>query len=185
MRDLTAGMAAAVTAPVIAPIMLAEALFDSGPVRLWSGYGELSWAGLTWYGTGHLLSVSTIAETQELRATGATFALSGIPSDMVGLALREPYQGRPVRLLFGALDVDTGVIIGDPYEVFGGRCDVMEITEGGDTATIEVAVESRLIDLERARERRYEHEDQQTEFPGDRGLEYVPAIQNQNIKWGR
>ena len=185
MRDLTAGMADAVTAPVIAPVMLAEALFDSGAVRVWSGYGELSWAGLTWYGAGHLLSVSAVTETQELRATGATFALSGIPSDLLGLALTEPYQGRPVRLLFGAMDTAAGAIIGDPYQMFAGRCDVMEITEGGDSATIEIAVESRLIDLERPRERRYEHEDQQTDFPGDRGLEYVPSLQNQEIKWGR
>lgn len=183
-RDLTSGMATAVAADVTSPILLVEALFDSGPVRVWSGVGTLTWAGLSWIGTGSLLSISPVEETQELRATGATFTLSGIPSDMLSLALAEPYQGRPVRMLFGLLD-QTGVVIGDPVQIFGGRCDVMTIDEGAETASIEVTAESRLLDLERPRERRYTPEDQALTYPGDKGLDYVASIQEADITWGR
>ena len=45
--------------------------------------------------------------------------------------------------------------------------------------------ESRLIDLNRARNFRSTHEDQQQIFHGDLGFEYVAAIQDKEVSWGR
>ncbi len=42
--------------------------------------------------------------------------------------------------------------------------------------------ESRLVDLERAEVRRYTDADQQAEYPGDRFFEFVPALQEAEIK---
>ena len=183
-RAMTSGMTNAVVSAAVMPILLVEALFDSGATRMWSGYGTLTWGGYEWLGAGHLLSISEMTETQELRATGATIGLSGIPSDLLALALAEPYQGRLVKIYIGAMD-SAGAVIADPYQIFAGRCDTVEISEGSDTSTITVSVESRLIDLERARARRYEHIDQQIDYPDDKGLEYVSSIQDMEITWGR
>jgi hypothetical protein len=70
-------------------------------------------------------------------------------------------------------------------EVFSGYMDTMDIQESGDTCTIQLAVENRLIELERPRIRRLTNEDQQSRFPGDLGLEFVEAIQEREIYWGR
>ena len=69
--------------------------------------------------------------------------------------------------------------------IFDGRMDTIEIVDGGPTATITMKVENRLRDLERARVRRYTDADQQARFPGDSGLEYVLALQEIDIPWGR
>ena len=63
--------------------------------------------------------------------------------------------------------------------------DTVEIVDGGSTATITMMVENRLRDLDRARTRRYTDADQQSRYPNDRGLEYVPALQEIDIPWGR
>jgi hypothetical protein len=57
--------------------------------------------------------------------------------------------------------------------------------EQAETATVSISYEGRLIDLERPRARRYTHDDQQIDFPGDRGFEYVPTLQEWNGVWGR
>ena len=83
----------------------------------------------------------------------------------------------------GAID-SSGALVVDPYTTFQGRLDVPEIVDGGDDCTIQISYESRLIDLERARERRYTHEDQQIDSPGDKGFEFVTLIQDQTVVWG-
>jgi hypothetical protein len=96
----------------------------------------------------------------------------------------EPIQGQRAQLWLGFLD-ENFALITDPVLIFDGRMDTLEITDGGPTAVISLAVENRLRDLERPRLRRYTDADQQSRYPGDRGLEYVPSVQNLDIPWGR
>ena len=63
--------------------------------------------------------------------------------------------------------------------------DLMSIDDSGDTANINVTAESRLIDLDRTRERRYTSEDQKIDFPNDKGLEFIADLQDKEIVWGR
>jgi hypothetical protein len=182
-RDITAALRDQVTAPALLPILLVEALFDSGALRLWNGRDPITWNGEEWIGAGNLLSVGEMTETQELRAVGSSVTLSGLSTEILSIALQEPYQGRRANLYLGAMS--DGQLVADPYLLFGGVMDVMEISETGETAAITVTAESRLIDLERPREFRYEHEDQVSHFPGDLGLEYVSSIQDAPIIWGR
>ena len=60
----------------------------------------------------------------------------------------------------------------------------MTIKDSGETSTIELTVESRLIDLQRQRERRFTDADQKYFYPGDTGLQYVAGLQDQVIYWG-
>jgi hypothetical protein len=182
-RDISTSLRDQMAARVNLPIGFFEGLFDSGALRLWTGYDTISWNGVEWTGAGHLIGLSEIAESQELRAIGASATLSGIPSDFISLALSEDYQGRRCNFYIGAMSI--GQIVADPILLFGGTADVMEIDDSGEYGSITITIESRLIDLERPREHRYEHEDQQAIYPGDLGLEYVPTIQDQPIIWGR
>ena len=62
--------------------------------------------------------------------------------------------------------------------------DAIEIDEGPETSTLRVSAESRLVDLQRSRERRFTHEDQQIDFSGDLGLEYMARAQSTPYQWG-
>ena len=184
-RTLAAGTETGTQADWVRPLILVEMLFGSGPVRMWTGYGDFQWSNRTWTGTGTLLGISPVEETTEVRAAGVRLTLSGVPSDVLALALAEPYQNRPCSIFVGVLNVNTGALLADPYEVFRGRMDTMQIEENGEDATVTVAAESRLLDLERPRERRYQHEDQRIIDNNDKFFEFVPTIQDIEIKWGR
>jgi hypothetical protein len=183
-RDLTAGMQAEVVKTVLQPRFFFEAQFDSGTLRLWTGIGPITWNGEEWTGAGGLVGISELTESQDLKAVGFTVTLSGISSSIISIALAEDYQGRACNVWVGAMN-DAGQIIADPHKINGGRMDVMEIDEAGETCAVAVHVEGRLIDLERPREHRYEHEDQLALYPGDLFFQYGPSIQEKPIIWGR
>lgn len=183
-RGLTNDMVTEVTSLQLQPILLLKAEFDGGDLLLWSGVGPVTYDGDVYTGAGNLLGISELEETKSIEAKGATFQLSGIPSSLISLALTDNYQGRPITCYFGCLD-GSGVLVTDPVILFQGIMDVLQIDEGGDTATIGVAAENRLIDLRRSKVRRYTPEDQKQEFAGDLGLDFVAALQEKEIIWGR
>lgn len=183
-RDLTSGMQTAVTADLVRPITLVQCAFDSGNLNLWSGIGDLTVDSVDYVGAGSLLGIGEITETSELSANGVTVTLSGVTSPLIEKARDEDYQGRELKVLLGAMDASNGVI-SDPIVVFSGFMDTMTINEGGETATIQVTVENRLIEFEKTRVRRYTAEDQKIDYPNDKGLEFVAEMAEKEIIWGR
>jgi hypothetical protein len=183
-RDVTPAFAAALAAQNLRPAIFFEGEFASGFLRLWSGLGDIQWNGETWTGAGTLLGIGAIEETGDVVANGCSVALSGVPADLVSAAILEARQGRAGRIWLALLS-ETFDIIDSPSLAFSGRLDVPEISDTGDTCVITISYESRLIDLNVAREWRYTHEAQQVLSPGDLGFQYVTAIQELEIKWGR
>lgn len=181
-RAVTTAFATAVAAGTVQPCLLVEGLFDSGAVRLWTGYGPLTWGANTFTGAGTLIGISNVAETNKVEANGTKIMLTGIDSSVVSLALSEPYQGRIVNVYLGLFS--SGALVADPDLLFAGRADVMTLADDGATCTIELAVEGRLVDLQRGRPRRYTDQDQKIDYPTDKGLEFVVAIQDKVVKWG-
>ena len=183
-RSLTSAMQSAVTADLVRPIILVQCAFDSGNLNLWNGVGNLTVSSVDYVGAGTLLAIGEITETSELQANGITVTLSGITDPLLAKARDEDYQGRELKVLLGAMDASNGVI-STPVNVFSGFMDTMVINDSSETATIQIAVENRLIGFERTRVRRYTAEDQLIDFPNDKGLEFVADMAEKEIVWGR
>jgi hypothetical protein len=365
-RTLTSAMTAAVAAKLVRPAILYEGEFPNGTVRLWSGFGTITWNGQTWVGAGQMLGVSAIGEVSGVNAVGMEISLSGEVTSLISVAIGQARQGYPGRVWLGffeptnytldgsdlsaaswtreglrafgsgsvvndayapdgtltmdklvedtangphnfgqtydlpingiyqwqiyvkrnsvgsardcmlqitqhgsdyilaRFDLGTGQLISttqngngklfdqgivsegngiyriwlngspdlssnsngvggyaymmsggfenyigdntsgltvggaqftpvsdpcrlitDPYLAFEGRLDTSDITDAGESSRIALQYESRLIDLDRARERRYTSEDQQLSYPGDLGFDFVPTIQDMPLFWGR
>jgi hypothetical protein len=183
-RTLSTEMQAVATAELVRPIYLVDMEFSSGSIYLWSGMGNLTYNSNTYLGAGDLLSIGAIQETAELTANGATVTLGGIKQSLLALARDEPYQGRPLIIRLGAFD-ENGDLIASPVILFSGFMDIMTISDSGDTSTITVTVENKLIAFQRTAVRRYTAEDQKIEHPTDKGFEFVAKIQEKEIVWGR
>ena len=203
-RDLSTAVTNNLEDNVIYPFYAIEMLFEASPLRLWTGLGDLVFDGVTYTGSGTLLGVETIEETSEIAVRGATLTLSGVPSEVASLALQTPYQGRTCTIYFGLLSKgnllqesgryilkeDGGKIMLQEQdtsltEIFSGYMDEMNIDEGPETSSIEVKVENKLIDLERARVRRFTSGYQKSKYPGDKGFDFVESIQDKEVVWGR
>lgn len=206
-RSLNDGIVEVLSAEAIFPFFAVQLYFDTQPLYFWTGLGDITVDSITYTGTGQLLQISELVETAEITAKGANLTLSGIPSNLLSLALSEPYQGRICRIMFGAIDAnrvyltdESGNYIlaedssridissGDPnaiVEVFSGYMDQMNIEEGPETSTIALSVENKLIDLERVRPFRYTDANQKSRFPDDKGFEFVEDLQDKVFNWGR
>lgn len=167
--------------PKLAPIGLVELFFASGAFRMWTGFGEISWNGYTWYGAGTLGTISSIEETTETRAAGVELTLSGIGEDVLDIAHREVWQGAEARIYYAVFD-DHNQFVGEPFQIRRGIMDQMTLTEG-DKAEIRLQIEPRDIDLGRNKSRRYTAEDQRSAYPGDKGCDQVAALQEKEVVW--
>ena len=182
-RTITAAMETASLAAAVYPIFLVELETSAGTTYAWSGIGDLVWDGKTYTGVGHLGSISDIEETAELKASGITLTLSGIPTSILSLTLNSMQQGRTASVYFGAFN-SSNQLIADPLLIFQGLTDVPTMEDGGETATVSITVESLEVDWSRQRIRRYTPEDQKLIDATDRGFEYVASLQDTKFQWG-
>ncbi len=84
----------ALEASEIQPLFAVQLMLDTQPLYFWTGLGDLTIDGITYVGTGQFLAISEMEETAEIAAKGAVITLSGIPSELLSLAISTPYQGR-------------------------------------------------------------------------------------------
>lgn len=185
-RPLTEEMREAVMAPLVRPAFFYFADFPTGAVRLWSGLGSIEWQGETWVGCGDLLAIEEVTETTDSAQHGLRARFSGIPSSVFSPVMMGDYVGRDAKFWLAAFD-ENGALISEPYLLFSGEMDSDTINDDGSSCVITITIQSDLSDHLKARIGRYTHEDQQTRYPdsGDRGFEFVAALQTANIEWGR
>jgi len=173
----------ATNADVVRPIWFAELLYDSGTVRAHNGVGTIVWGGNTFLGVGNFGNISDIDEDTELSISKVSLTLSGVDSNNISIALNEKYQGRVAIIYKGYLDENLR-LKDDPTLQFRGKIDTQSI-ELGKQGIITVSIINRLADWEKTRTRRYNNDDQQNEFPGDKGMEFVPRSVEKQIFWGK
>lgn len=178
-RGIPSAIATALAQETVSPFYAVEMNFDSGAVRLWTGYGDRTIDGETYAGAAALLNISGVEEVSDLSAKGITVTLSGIASSVISLALQESYQGRTARVLFGVADVD------DFVEVFSGLMDVMTIQDSGESVTVQLTIESKLVTLQRPNIRRYTSANHKLRHPNDTFFDFVTDIADKELIWGR
>jgi hypothetical protein len=183
-RALSPAFLAAIESSAVRPAIFVESNFTSGPLYAWTGLGSIDWNGHTWLGVGSLGSISTIEEGSDVNAKGITIGLSGIDPVLLTGVVSEFQTGLPVTVYFGLFDASMA-LIADPVISFQGRMDQPTLDVDGQTASISINCENRLLDMNVSVERRYTNEDQQLDYPGDRGFEFVNSIQEVAINWGR
>lgn len=178
-RTVPTAILTALSQSNVQPFLALEMIFDTDAIRLWTGIGEREINGQTYFGTGTLLQMSGLEEQGSLASTVATVTLAAISSSIVALALDEPYQGRPAKIYFGCTNV------ADVVEVFSGQMNTMTIEDSGEFSKIVLSIDSKLVLLNQANERRYTHESQTARHPGDSFFSFVADLQDKQIIWGR
>lgn len=159
--------------------ILVEMNFTSGMVYATSAPIDIAWGGNTYLG-GRQVGVEEIKD-QGGEVQGLKFTLSGVPSELLALALGESLQGRSVVLRAALMDPDTQAI-GEVLQLWAGTMDQMPVRHGPETSSITVTAEHRGIAFARPKPLRYTDADQRRLYPGDRALEYlVSQSQHQDV----
>ena len=156
---VTAAMVTALQSPSLKPALFVSIQFKTETVYLWTGSGSLTWNGQTWSGAGSLMNISSIETSDKVEAQGMSIELSGIDPTLLSEVLSDVQIGYPVSVYFTAYS--GSAFITPPITSWNGRVDRPTCKVGGDQATISLACETQLIDMNIPVDRRYTQEDQQ------------------------
>lgn len=162
---------------------IAVDLMLSTPAYLWSGTDTRVFDGNTYNGAGNLGQISAYQSDATLAANGLTLSFSGIPTELLGVALATNYQNAIVvikLLVFNSAGNYQGSQV-----IFVGLVDTATIVRDATTCAISLTVENHLITLDRPRITRFNSVDQAAIDPTDIGFEYVTTIsQPRDFTWG-
>lgn len=158
------------------------------PYRVWRGHGDF-FAGLqTWKGIGDFGDVGGLDQAINGTAPQVTLSLSGVTPTVAAAAKKSwtKARGRAVTIYLQFCSVDPFATLDDPCAIAILTMQGIELQASGpSTRTVIVHCENKfsargvpvhgwLSDL-----------DQQARFPGDRGLERIPILQNHVVTWPR
>ena len=159
-RDLDTLLAAALLNASVRPLILVQLTFASQICYVHSGVGTFVWDGMSFLGVGSL---------------GPT---------LCGECMADIQLGAPAKIWIALLAGGT-TLIGAPYLWFSGAVDKPVFSTGGDTMTIALALENKLINLARPSMRRYTSADQRLEYPTDTAFSWVEQLNDQALIWGQ
>lgn len=161
-----------------------KAEFDTDDILLHTSLGDLVIDGETYEGAGELLAISEIEDSNDLKSAGVTFSITGMDEQVLGYALTENYQNRPITLLMAFLSGGTDQVVASMV-LYKGRMVQMNISDDPNGASIVLQTENRLMDLRRPSNYRYTKESQASLYANDSSLNEVAKIQDMKINWGR
>lgn len=159
--------------------------FRTQPMRLWIGHGLLETGGQTWSGLGEFGSISGIESALGGSAPVVTFGLSGVDPALVSKALgaSDEVKGRDATIFLQFFTDDLRTL-DNPYAIWAGTMDVMKAKANGPgVRTVEMTAETLFTRRSIPPFGYLADRDQQRLFPGDRGLEQVPAMASKTVTW--
>lgn len=180
---MSSAMLAALQATDLQPALFVQLTFNGATVYLWTGTGSTSWNSQTWSGLGSLLSLAVAEDGATVEARGITITVSGLDPTLLPDCLSDFQLGLPAIVYLGFFS--SGSLISSPITSWSGRMDLPTIDVSGETATIAINCESRLLDMNIPVDRRYTQQDQQMTWPDDLGFQFVDSIQEFILAWGQ
>lgn len=184
-RNITSNYLLALQEPYLDPCILVEIYFASGPVRVCTANQDRILNGNVYKAAGALLEISTVEDGSTVLARGAAVTLSGIDLTVLPAALNQFQVGLKATIYLGLFGGVGESLVNDSVIAFQGCTDQPTISVDQNTATIQISLESALLDLNTPVPYRYTNQDQQLFFPGDLGMVWVNSIQSIPIYWGQ
>ena len=132
---------------------------------------------------GHLLSISSTLETNQLRVGTVNITLSAVDQAFLSIFLTQQYMNRQVRI-FLAILTSAGAISGDPIKTFDGEIIGYDLQNSKDSAVVNMKLASHWSDFERKAGRFTNNNSQQYFFSTDTGMRFA-ANTVKDIQWGK
>ena len=172
---------------------LAQLDFASGTIYLTTAPQSLTSGGNTYTGLGSLVSIGGLNESADSGAEKLTLSLSVASAAMLALGLGnvEGYRGRPVRLYLQLFD-EQFTPVDAPVQRWSGVMDKVAITrrpaDPASTGSSGGSIDLQCSRSGMARARYYQglrltHQQHQSRWPGDTGLQYMRTLIEKPAQW--
>jgi hypothetical protein len=183
MGRLSTAHKTAMGADVLHLGLFAEFSFESGTSRFWSGASTISWNSVNWNGGALIAGVQMSGEGEELQARRFTFTLNGVDRAYYSVAKNTQYRNRACKLWWNLMN-SAGTAVTYSYLVEEARMDTLTVKQSGNTITLVLTAESRLLDLFRPRRALMTPADHKKLFPFDDFYKFVQGLKSGKLPWG-
>jgi hypothetical protein len=181
-RNLSPAFASALDADILVPALAAHFDFDGDPLHAWSGLGDLTLGLDTYIGLEGAFAVEPLKETSDARIVSVKCQLGYVPSGSLPDLETTEWQARSATIYLVVLDPTTLAVV-DYIEMFRGDMDTLSVDVGEAFSTISLTSVNGLVRLKQSWGGVYSLADsQQSGFPSDTGMRFLPAIQNRKIQ---
>jgi hypothetical protein len=183
-RDLSTAFKAALAATNCYPAFFVELAFKSITWRFWTGYNDIVWNSVTWFGNGALTSLGNIQEAVTPKGRKITIVVESASGVSLALVMNEAHANQAGKVYFGLLTEAYGTVIADPHLAFDGLLSGVSIEHAADRATVSLTYESDLAGLTKTTNYKYDDATQKLFYPGDIGFDHVPQVAEWKGYWG-
>ncbi|TDT94925.1 hypothetical protein DFO45_2683 [Azorhizobium sp. AG788] len=184
--DISETIAAQMAGRVVRMSVLIHFDFLSGPVRCWPGTGPIVSGGHTWTGLPfELVTINPGTPSVDGAAEAMSVTVSGVSPLFVSKALAEASDaiGRRLQMFMQFFDADWQPLDG-PISLRRGKMTGFSGSDSGPkTRTLTVNAEGPFTARGRPPATYLSSTTQQARFPGDRGCEFLPGLQNKEVVW--
>ena len=181
MRDIPAGIVAALESSLFRPLFLVEINFDT-VLRFSSAYGAITVAGVEYIGAANLGNITSAKENSDLDPNELKITLAGMSDASLSAVGSSNYLNRDIAVRVAMFDEDGGVIDDAVMNYFIGKTDDVKFNYGKNSSIV-VTARDRLADWARPKVERNINSDQQAAYPGDKGFEFVGQVTDKKIVW--
>jgi hypothetical protein len=113
VRELFSGISTAIAQKLIKPALFIQADFPSGTRRVWTGLGDIVFAGATWNGIGDIKGLDSFVENMDSAANGVMCSFDAIDdAGILSAVLGDDYQGSDATIYLSFYNTSTGYLIG-------------------------------------------------------------------------
>ena len=186
-RSMSSTILTALQSQSVYPALFISLTFSNSVANLWTGSGNITWNSTTWSGAGQIMSLEPVEDGYTVEARGTAVRLSGLNATLLSDCLNDIQLGLPVLIylgLFSSYPFTSGSLIASPILIWSGRVDQTTIDLDGETATLTINCETRLLDMNIPSSFRLTLQDLNAQYPGDLGTSFVDAISELTIGWG-
>lgn len=185
-RDLTPTMQAALSQPVIRPVLIAYLDIASDPIAMWTGAGLFQPSGTsdavlngkTFYPDQSFIDVSEITEDQGIGGP-VTLVLKANELDEDALRQicrdRRAWRGRNAYLWLGLLNADLNAVHADPVRIKTGIMTRVVVNRSYGDVSLEITVD---LDLQNAQSSAFRLLDHQRIHAGDTFSSFMIELGN-------
>jgi hypothetical protein len=188
MSAMTPGMDTALAGDRALVTLLIEPVLPAHTMRLLVGSGTVAWGAKTFTSEdsifGTLGGIDAIEDGDGDQAPSIGFTMIP-PNSTAAATLCDPnYQTSPVNFWLAGIDPTTGLLVPDPYLLFGGQIDqpTLNVDKGTLSVDFECVSAFELL-LEEDEGARLSDAFHASNWPGETGFTNVTGIQK-TLFWG-
>jgi hypothetical protein len=181
-RSLSAGVITELDTSSLNPVELVYLGVDTG-FYFTDHYKDISFDGNTYSASSVYLGSSEASESSDVAVNNLVVKFSGADQVIISLFLQNEYMDKRAWVYRGFLD-DSQALIADPFLLFDGRIENLNIEENETTSSVAISIASHWADFDKTKGRRTNTNSQRLHFSTDKGFDYASQTAKE-IKWGR